>query len=129
MDFERIPSQPPRPHGWLRGMRAGQTEELPVTWFGLVCDDGPVLNIGLCQGVVGNMPKSGEALFFRLGKVELVGKVVDCSKFFGRVLVRLRLLHAVVDGRRLAAGQLHEFCCRDGWRRWLAQRKDSAQTA
>lgn len=124
MDFDRIPKQPPRPLGSLRGMRAGQTNEWPVTWFGLVCDDGPVLNVGLGRGARLTVLKPGEPFRFSLGGVELVGEVAECAELFGRSLLRLRLVQAVVEGRRLASAQLHEFCCRDGWRRWLAGHQD-----
>ncbi|RMF45825.1 MAG: hypothetical protein D6751_06550 [Deltaproteobacteria bacterium] len=105
-------------------MRAGHMDEMPVTWFGLVCDDGPVLNVGLGRSAGLMALKPGEPFRFTLGRVELVGEVAECAELFGRALLRLRLVQAAVEGRRLASAQLHDFCCRDGWRRWLAGHQD-----
>ncbi|TYO98920.1 hypothetical protein EDC39_10444 [Geothermobacter ehrlichii] len=99
-----------------------------VIWYGLVCDDRPVMTLGLREGpeTVRRL-RPGEPLIFRLSGtggepcpvVELVGEMSEMRDWFGRTLLRMRLMHALVGGRRLNDGQLHEFCCLGGWRRWL----------
>lgn len=126
MDLDRVRLQPSRSLGRLRSVLAGRA--FRVLWYGLVCGDMPMLTLGLGEGpaALGRF-RPGEPLVFcpeesgsepRL-VIELAGEFSELRDWFGRSLVRMRLLQARVGGRRLGDGQLCDFCRPGGWRHWL----------